>query len=110
MEKKAIFVARRLTLSARSTFATVSRFSYALPVLARSAVNDAYSHAESLYQTFTEVSSFSDFSQQMVNRLREQVTFLEDVASKLSQFVLESSPLRWLVSDMRYIISCLLAA
>lgn len=98
MEKKAIFVARRLTLNARSTFATVSRLSYALPVHARSAVLAAYTQTESLLQTFSKVSSFSDFNQQMVEQLRGRLAFLQEVAGRLSQFVLESTPLRWLVS------------
>lgn len=98
LEKKAIFVARAMTLRARSTFATVSRLSYALPAYARTGLAEAYQFVDNMYQTFNKASSYGDFSRQMLSELRERMSFLEDVASNLTRYVTESAPLNWLAS------------
>lgn len=99
MEKKAIYVARAMTLRARSTFATISRLSYALPSYARTAVNEACQYSEHVYQSFSKASSYSDFSRQMITEMRQKVDFLDNIATNLLQYVFDSTPLKWLVSS-----------
>lgn len=94
-----------MTLRARSAFFAISRLAYALSAYARTTINEAFRFTQNMYQTFTKTSSFKDFSRQMLADLRSRLSFLEEVARNLTRYVVDSAPLKWLVSRRESILS-----
>jgi len=101
VERKAIATARALTLRARQSFRTISNLAFALPAATRTLVTDAYNYTDSMYHTFSKTESFKDFSSDVIRQLRERLTFLEETAANIANYVLQAAPLQWLANGMR---------
>lgn len=101
VERKAIATARALTLRARQSFRTISNLAFALPAATRTLVTDAYNYTDSMYHTFSKTESFKDFSSDVIRQLRERLTFLEETAANITNYVLQAAPLQWLANGMR---------
>ncbi|XP_038069060.1 perilipin-2-like isoform X2 [Patiria miniata] len=99
-EQKTLAIARALAGRLRGLTQNIASSVAILPQHIHGKVEEARTMADNIYHSFEEAHYFSDISSSLLTTCREQLNNLSHVSMQVANYVINSSPVQWLIPNV----------
>lgn len=99
IESRTLTIARNLTHQLQTTCLSLVSSVKGLPLNIQNKAQNVSAMAAEVYQSFLSASSFKDLSDSLINTSREKFTNMKDSMDDVMDFLVNNTPLNWLVPD-----------